>query len=123
MDPFDERIMSVLKDGRPRNFHQLLGEVDFSHNTLRTHLNALVEKGLIVREKMSVKGRGRPRFMYSMPRGALHLASSIPTDSVEVVSMTFKELKRLCRFQRGGRCRKIKNPCEAQNCPQIHKTE
>jgi hypothetical protein len=31
MDPFDERILTVLSDGKPRSFHQLLREVGFSH--------------------------------------------------------------------------------------------
>ena len=34
MDFFDERILTALKDGKPRGFAVLLGEVGFSHNTL-----------------------------------------------------------------------------------------
>jgi len=119
MDPFDEHIMRVIKDGRPRDFHQLLEEVGFSHNTLRLHLNTLVEKGRITREKMPAEGPGRPKFVYSKPPRSRHQASSTLSDSAEVVTLTFKGLRRLCRFQRGGRCREIKDRCEAQNCPQI----
>ena len=123
MDPFDERVVSVLKDGRPRDFHRLLEEVGFSHNTLRLHLNSLVEKGLAVREKMPVEGRGRPRFIYSMPHEGSRLASSTIAGSAEMVTLTFKGLRRLCRFQRGGRCRETKDQCEPIKCPQIMKKE
>jgi DNA-binding Lrp family transcriptional regulator len=46
MDPFDERILKFLSDGKKRNFSQLVGEVGFSHNTLRMHLESLVDRGL-----------------------------------------------------------------------------
>jgi len=95
MDSFDEHIMMVLRDGKPRGFHQLLEEVGFSHNTLRLHLNTLVERGQILREKTPVNGRGRPRFMYFMPQELGRQASSIPFDSSEVVTLTFKELRLL----------------------------
>jgi len=60
MDPFDERILKVLGDGKKRNFGQLVGEVGFSHNTLRLHLVSLVDRDLVLREKMPRKGHGRP---------------------------------------------------------------
>ena len=123
MDLFDKRILKVLGDGTPRDFHQILREVDFSHNTLRLHLNALVEKGLITREKTPLKGFGRPKFIYFTPHEHRTQASSTSSASSVVVTMTFKRLRRLCRFQRGGRCRETKGPCEAQNCPQIPKKE
>jgi predicted ArsR family transcriptional regulator len=43
---FDERILAALKDGRPRSFTALLGEVGFSHNTLRQH-ERLADQGLV----------------------------------------------------------------------------
>jgi hypothetical protein len=36
---FDERVLTALKDGKPRSFTTLLGEVGFSHNTLQQHLD------------------------------------------------------------------------------------
>ena len=38
MDFFDERILARLRDGKPRGFTVLLGEVGFTHNTLQQHL-------------------------------------------------------------------------------------
>ena len=60
MDLFDERILAALKDGKPRGFTVLLGEVGFSHNTLQQHLERLRAKGLIVREKETANSFGRP---------------------------------------------------------------
>jgi DNA-binding Lrp family transcriptional regulator len=50
MDFFDERVLATLKDGKPRGFTALLGEVGFSHNTLQQHLERLMAQGLIIRE-------------------------------------------------------------------------
>ena len=56
MDSFDRRILSVLKDGKPRDFRQLLRDVGFSHNTLRMHLSSLERQGFIVKDKSPLKG-------------------------------------------------------------------
>jgi len=121
---FDKRIMSVLRDGKPRDFHQLLREVDFSHNILRLHLKRLVNQGLILEKKTPSKGRGRPKLTYSLPpklhRQAFRLFSD-PFD--EVVTLPFQKLRHLCRFEKSGHCKKVKRRCEPQNCPQIPKGE
>ena len=64
---FDRCILSVLRDGRPRDFQQLLREVSFSQNTLRRHLASLERQGFIVKAKKAGKGRGRTGFIYSLP--------------------------------------------------------
>ena len=56
MDLYDRRILAVLRDGKPRNFRQILSEVEFSYNTLRLHLAQLVEQGLVVRRKRPQQG-------------------------------------------------------------------
>jgi len=118
MDYFDDRILEVLQDGRSRGFHRLLGEVGFSHNTLRCHLKHLEAEGLVVREKKPLKGRGRPRFAYSLPPRLRRYASPIFSDpSVEAVTITFNKLKHACRFEKGGWCKKARTTCRVQNCP------
>jgi len=58
-------------DGKPRSFHQLLGDVDLSHNTMRLHLNDLVDQALVTRQKVPRKGRGKPVLTYFVgPRGS-----------------------------------------------------
>jgi predicted ArsR family transcriptional regulator len=60
MDLFDERILSVLSDGKPKVFAQLLGDVGFSRNTLKLHLKRLTAQSLVVKEKRSrMDGEGR----------------------------------------------------------------
>jgi len=124
MDFFDECILRVLRDERSRDFNQLLREVDFSHNTLRLHLSRLVDQGFVVEYKKRLKGRGRPRFTYSVPPKVRRQAHRLLSDpSSEVVTLPFHKLRHLCRFEKGGYCKKIKRKCEAQNCPQILKKE
>ncbi|MEA2090527.1 MAG: ArsR family transcriptional regulator [Thermoproteota archaeon] len=114
----------MLRDGRYRDFNQLMREVDFSHNTLRLHLNCLVDQGLVVKKKKPLKGLGRPRFMYSVPPKLHRQASRLFSDPFsEVVTLPFRKLRHLCRFEKGGYCKKIKNRCTPQNCPQILKKE
>jgi predicted ArsR family transcriptional regulator len=123
MDFFDRCIFNVLRDGTSRDFNQLLREVDFSHNTLRLHLRRLVDQGLVVKEKKPSKGLGRPRFIYSTPPKLHRQASTPPDPFSEILTLPFRKLRHLCRFEKGGYCKKIKRRCEAQNCPQIQKGE
>jgi len=109
MDFFDRCILSVLRDGRSRDFNQLLREVDFSHNTLRLHLRHLVDQGFVVEEKTPSKGRGRPRFTYSVPPKLRRQALRLLSDPFsEIVALPFHKLRHLCRFEKGGYCKKIK---------------
>jgi DNA-binding Lrp family transcriptional regulator len=48
MDFIDEKIINLLRGGKPREFEQLLREAGLSHNTLRHHLDSLVDRGMIV---------------------------------------------------------------------------
>ena len=119
MDPFDTAIMNTLRDGKPREFQQILESVRFSHNTLRHHLDSLAEQRHILKEKRPVKGRGRPRFVYSIPLGKGKTPAMLPSPLIGVVSLSFSKLSQICRFEKGGFCKKIRGPCSAQVCPQI----
>jgi predicted ArsR family transcriptional regulator len=122
MDLFDECILEALGDGRPRDFEQILLKVGFSHNTLRLHLSHLVDQGLIVKEKMPSKGLGRPKFMYSVPPKVVRQVHRLLSeDYAEIISLTFNRFKSVCKYEKGGYCKKIKGRCEAQNCPQTLK--
>jgi len=122
MDFFDECILEELKDGRSRDFGQILRKVDFSHNTLRLHLSHLVQMDLIFKEKTPSRGYGRPKFMYSMPsRVRRQLSHLLSEDYVEIIHLTFDRLQSICKHEKGGYCKKIKGKCETQNCPQILK--
>lgn len=124
MDLFDRRILTVLKDGKPKEFQRLLRMVEFSHNTLRRHLTRLQHQGLIVRAKKPRKDSGRPKFTYSLPPKLKHrVALTLTKPYTTIVSLTFQKLRHLCRFEKGGYCKKIRGKCTPQNCPQIVKGE
>jgi DNA-binding Lrp family transcriptional regulator len=122
MDFFDERILATLKDGKPRSFTALLGEVGFSHNTLRQHLERLAAKGIIVREKVASNSFGRPRFAYHVPsRTMKQVAAALQNPCVELVALPFSRLRHVCRFEKGGYCKETKKNCAPRNCPQTRK--
>ena len=120
MDVFDERILSVLKDGKPRFFAQVLHEIGFSHNTLKLHIKTLLAAGLLVREKTRSEGLGRPKFAYSIsPKLKKQVSAALSDPSIELVHLPFSRLKHLCRFEKGGYCKETRKNCNSENCPQI----
>jgi DNA-binding transcriptional ArsR family regulator len=122
MDPFDARILSVLKESKPLDFVQLVRAVGFSHNTVRSHLARLERQGMIAKGKFLEKGRGRPVLVYSLPPEIKQRVSLTLTDpSITIVSVTFQKLKHLCRFEKGGYCKQRRSACAPQTCPQIIK--
>jgi predicted ArsR family transcriptional regulator len=124
MDFFDERVLAALKDGKPRSFTTLLGEVGFSHNTLQQHLDRLVARGLVVKEKMASNSLGRPKFTYRVPSAATKQVTAALQNPYEaLVTLQFSRLRHLCRFEKGGYCKEAKKNCAPQNCLQILKNE
>jgi len=122
MDFFDERILAALKEGKPKGFTTLLGEVGFSHNTLQQHLDRLVAQSLVIKEKMASNSMGRPKFIYRVPsRTVKQVAAAVQDPHVELVAVPFSRLRHVCRFEKGGYCKEARKSCEPQNCPQTRK--
>jgi predicted ArsR family transcriptional regulator len=122
MDFFDERILAALKDGKPRSFATLLGEVGFSHNTLLHHLERLAGQGFVVKEKAASNSFGRPRFAYHVPsRTVKQVTVALEDPHVELVALPFSRLRHVCRFEKGGYCKETRKNCAPQICPQIRK--
>ena len=121
MDLFDECILTALKDGKPRGFAVLLGEVGFSHNTLQQHLERLRAKGLIVRKKETANSFGRPKFAYASSRTTKQASLALEDPHVELVALPFSRLRHVCRFEKGGHCKETRRECAPQICPQIRK--
>jgi predicted ArsR family transcriptional regulator len=122
MDFFDERVLTALKDGKPRSFTALLNEVGFSHNTLQQHLERLMAQGLIVREKATANSFGRPKFAYhASSRTTKQVSLALQDPHVELVALPFSRLRHVCRFEKGGHCKETRRECVPQICPQIRK--
>lgn len=124
MDLFDERVLAVLSDGNPRVFAQLLGEVGFSRNTLKLRLKRLVAQSLVMKEKTVSNGRGRPKYAYSVSsRVRRQVFAALQDPSITIVTLPFSRLRHLCRFEKGGYCKQIRNKCDAGSCPQIPRSK
>jgi DNA-binding Lrp family transcriptional regulator len=124
MDFFDERILAVLSDGKPKVLAQLLGEVDFSRNTMKLHLKRLLSQGLVVKEKMPLNRKGRPKFAYSTPlRIRQQVSAALSDPRITIISLPFSRLRHLCRFEKGGYCKQARKNCSPENCPQLPKAK
>jgi len=121
MDFYDRGILTILKDGKPRTFQHLLSGAGFYHNTLRKHMDELVDQGLVARRKRPRKGPGRPLFTYRLHRGAERAVSAVLDPSMGLVVVSFRGLSRFCRREKGGLCKEIKAACTPVSCPQIIK--
>ena len=112
VDFFDRSILAVLKDGEPKKFQQILYKVGFSHNTLRSHLDRLVEQGIMVRSKSPHEGPGRHKFTYSLSKGvSRRVVSTLIGLDKGLVVLPFERLFRLCRHEKGGYCKQIRGRC------------
>jgi predicted ArsR family transcriptional regulator len=63
-DPSRARILAELADDGPLDTRELARRVGLHANTVRVHLGALADAGLVVAETVAPQGRGRPRLAY-----------------------------------------------------------
>jgi predicted ArsR family transcriptional regulator len=119
---FDEHVLAALKDGEHRGFAMLLGEVGFIHNTLQQHLDRLVTRGLVVKEKTASNSLGRPKFNYHVPStAAKHVTTALQNPHEMLVTLQFTRLRHVCRFEKGTYCKEARKSRRPQICPQIRK--
>ena len=85
------------------------------------HLDSLIEQKDVTRSKRLAEGRGRPRFTYSAKIRVGKVPGLLPSPLAGVVSLSFERLSQVCRFEKGGWCKKIRVNCELDLCPQIGK--
>jgi predicted ArsR family transcriptional regulator len=69
-DPSRARILAELADRGPLDARELAGRVGLHVNTVRVHLNALADAGLVSSETLPPQGRGRPRVAYQATAAA-----------------------------------------------------
>jgi predicted ArsR family transcriptional regulator len=63
-DPSRAKILAELVDDGALDARELASRVGLHVNTVRVHLNALVDAGLAASETLPPEGRGRPRLVY-----------------------------------------------------------
>lgn len=63
-EPSRARILAALADEGPLDARELASRSRLHVNTVRVHLNALAEAGLVESETTPSQGRGRPRLVY-----------------------------------------------------------
>lgn len=63
-DPSRARILAELAGEGPLDARQVAERVGLHVNTVRVHMNALSEAGLVSSEPLPPRGRGRPRVAY-----------------------------------------------------------
>lgn len=63
-DPSRARILAELVDAGPFDARELARRVDLHVNTVRVHLSALADAGLVSSETLPPSGRGRPRVAF-----------------------------------------------------------
>jgi len=69
-DPSRARILGELVDAGPLDARRLADRAGLHVNTVRVHLNALAEAGLVESETLPPQGRGRPRVAYRVTAAA-----------------------------------------------------
>ena len=63
-DPSRARILAELAADGPLDTRELARRVGLHANTVRVHLGALADAGLVTAEPVAPRGRGRPRLAY-----------------------------------------------------------
>jgi predicted ArsR family transcriptional regulator len=63
------RLLARLQAESPQTAPRLAASVDLHHNTVREHLDRLVDDGLVVRTTEHRTVRGRPQVLYSAAQG------------------------------------------------------
>lgn len=69
-DPSRARILAELAGSGPLAARELADRVGLHVNTVRVHVNALADAGLVESETLPPQGRGRPRVAYSATAAA-----------------------------------------------------
>ncbi|MFF2050462.1 helix-turn-helix domain-containing protein [Leifsonia sp. NPDC058194] len=63
------RLLDLLQQESPQTATRLAAAVDLHHNTVREHLERLIDDGLVVRASEHRTVRGRPQIFYSAATG------------------------------------------------------
>ena len=119
LDSFQHAIVKALEEG-PKTMRELMAGIGLARPTLIVHLKPLLADGLVVREQIIAKARGRPRFSHHLGTKAPQAAAQPLARQMmmtQMVHLPFQKLRHACRFEKGGWCREIRKGCAPDNCP------
>jgi len=114
---FKRRFGEILGEGgepTPKTLAEIVKESGHSRATVLKWLRKLESSGLI-RRKPLIEGRGRPKFVY-YPAPGLLIPAGGPAD---LVSASFAELRKACRHQKSGFCKRAAQRCQRSSCPLV----
>ncbi|MDH5770668.1 MAG: helix-turn-helix domain-containing protein [Candidatus Bathyarchaeota archaeon] len=97
---------------------ELISASGLSRQTVQRYLKDFEMAGLLVRSRI-VEGRGRPKHRY---KPTLKLARAVSTGlggELDKVLISFKILRRACKWCKGGFCKKKVKQCTSTICPII----
>ena len=111
MDWACRSLVEILKVENDLSFSQIVEKSGFARQTVHNHLKHLVAAGILWCEAVK-RGRGRPTMIYHRSKQRVEVV-----EDADIVSLTFQKLKHVCRFEKGGRCKELRNKCAAEKCP------
>ena len=111
MDWACRSLVEILKVENDLSLSQIVEKSGFARQTVHNHLKHLVAAGILSCQAAKSK-RGRPIMIYHRSKHHIEVI-----EEADVVRLTFQKLKHVCRFEKGGWCKELKNKCAPEKCP------
>ena len=110
----------VLERGKVGSItiRELVSASGLSRQTVQRYLKDFGDKGLVVRSRV-VKGRGRPKHHYKPTMKLARVVSKGLGEEMDKFLISFKVLRRACKWGKEGFCKKKVKKCTPTICPII----
>ncbi|MDA4895403.1 ArsR family transcriptional regulator [Streptomyces sp. MS2A] len=94
------RILHLVQSRSPRTIGELTEATGLHANTIREHLQRLIEGGYVIQSTERRTTRGRPRTLYSAATGAPDASSPVARRKVSAAAERGDLMRRLLRTER-----------------------
>ena len=111
MDWACSSLVEVLKVENGLSLSQLVEKSGLARQTVHNHLKHLTKAGILRCEAVG-GGRGRPTLVYHGSKQRLEAL-----EEADVVRLKFQKLRDVCRSEKGGWCKMLRNKCAFEKCP------
>ena len=110
----------VLERGKVGSItiRELVSTSGLSRQTVQRYLKSFEGAGLVVRHRV-VEGRGRPQHRYKPTMKLARAVSKGMGEDMDKVLISFKVLRRACKWSKGGFCKKKVKKCTVTICPTV----